>query len=87
MSRAEARAKRKPVSIINWMLTIIMSIIPGVNIIGFIATIIFAKNRSKKTYAAAALILCAVAIILTIAAFLIFGDKIVELAEKLNAVE
>ena len=87
MSRAEARAKRKPVSILNWMLTIIMSIIPGVNIIGFIATMIFAKNRSKKTYAAAALILCVVFVVLFIAAFLIFGDKIVDLVSKLGTVE
>ncbi|MBQ4089202.1 MAG: hypothetical protein IJC56_04895 [Clostridia bacterium] len=85
MSRTEAKARRKPISIINWMLTIILSIIPGVNIIGFIAMMIFAKNRSKKTFAAAALILCVLAAILFIAAFLFFGNKIVELVSRLNA--
>lgn len=85
MSREEGRNRRKPVSIINWMLTIILSVIPGINIIGFIAMMIFAKNRSKKTFAAAALILCILFAVLFIAAFLVFGDEIVELAGKLNA--
>ena len=85
MSREEGRSRRKPVSIINWMLTIILSVIPGINIIGFIAMMIFAKNRSKKTFAAAALILCILFAVLFIAAFLVFGDEIVELAGKLNA--
>jgi len=84
MSREEGRIKRKPVSIINWMLSILFSIIPGVNIIGFIATLIFAQNRSKKTYAAAALILCVIFAVLFVAAFIVFGDEIVELAGKLN---
>ena len=84
MSREEGRIRRKPVSVINWMLTIILAVIPGVNIISFIATIIFARNRSKKTFAIAALILILLFIALFIAAFLIFGDKIVELAGKLN---
>lgn len=87
MSREEGRIRRKPVSIINWMLTIILSIIPGVNIIGFIAMMIFARNKSKKTFAAASLILCALTVVLFIAAFLFFGDQIVELASKLNPVE
>lgn len=85
MSREEGRIRRKPVSIINWMFTILFSIIPGVNIIGFIATIIFAQNRSKKTYAAAALILCVLFAVLFVAAFLFFGTEIVELAGRLNA--
>lgn len=85
MSREEGRIRRKPVSIINWMLTIILSVIPGVNLIGFIVMMIFAKNKSKKTFAAAAFILCLLAAILFIAAFLIFGDEIVKLASKLNA--
>jgi len=85
MSREEGRIRRKPVSIINWMLTIILSILPGVNFIGFIAMMIFAKNKSKKTFAAAALILCLLFNILFIAAFLFFGDEIVKLASQLNA--
>ena len=87
MSRTEGRVRRKPVSIINWMLTIILSVIPGVNIISFIAMMIFAQNRSKKTYAAAAFILCVLLVVLVIAAFLFFGNEIVELVSKLNLAE
>ena len=87
MSRSEEKIRRKPISIINWILTILLSIIPGVNIIGFIAMIIFAKNRSKKNFAIASLVLIALAAVLFVAAFLVFGDQIVEFARELNAVE
>jgi len=87
MSRSEERIKRKPISIINWILTILLSVIPGVNIIGFIAMIIFAKNRSKKNFAIASLILIVLLAVLFVAAFLVFGDQIVEFAKGLNAAE
>jgi len=87
MSRLEERTRRKPVSVINWMLTILLSIIPGLNIIGFIAMIIFAKNRSKKTFATASLILILLAAVLFVAAFIVFGDQIVEFAKQLNVPE
>ena len=84
MSRREDKPRRKPVSVINWMLTLIVSAIPGVNILGFILMMIFAKNRSKRTFAVAALLLCVIFAVLFIAAFLVFGDKIVEFARSLN---
>ncbi len=87
MSRSEEKSRRKPISVINWILTILFSIIPGINIIGFIATIIFAKSRSKKNYAIAALVLVLLAAVLFVAAFLVFGDKIVEFAKNLNVPE
>ena len=87
MSRSEERSRRKPISIINWMLTILLSIIPGVNIIGFIAMMIFSKSRSKKNFAAASLILIVLAAVLFVAAFVVFGDEIVEFAKKLNVPE
>ena len=48
MSREEGKIRRKPVSIINWMLTIILSVIPGVNLIGFIVMMIFAKTSPRR---------------------------------------
>ena len=29
MSRTEEKSRRKPISVINWMLTILFSVIPG----------------------------------------------------------
>lgn len=85
MSRTEDKPRRKPISILNWMLTLFVSAIPGVNIIGFVVMAIFAQNRSKRTFAGAALILTGIFAVLFVIAFLIFGDQIVEFARKLNA--
>lgn len=85
MSRTEDRPRRKPISILNWMLTLFVSALPGVNLVGFVLMAIFAKNRSKRTFAGAALILTGIFAVLFVAAFLIFGDQIVEFARSLNA--
>lgn len=87
MSRSSERIKRKPITVANWMLTVLLSVIPGINIIGFIAMIIFAKNRSKKNFAIASLLLCIIFAVLFVAAFVVFGDQIVEFAKKLNLPE
>lgn len=84
MSRTEDRPRRKPISILNWMLTLFVSALPGVNLVGFVLMAIFAKNRSKRTFAGAALILTGIFAVLFVAAFLIFGDQIVEFARSLN---
>ena len=85
MSRTEDKPRRKPISILNWLLTLFVSAIPGVNLVGFVVMAIFAKNRSKRTFAGAALILTGIFAVLFVVAFLIFGDQIVEFARKLNA--
>ena len=87
MSRSSERIKRKPISVINWMLTVLLSVIPGINVVGFIAMIIFAKNRSKKNFAIASLLLCTIFAVLFVAAFVLFGDQIVEFAKGLNLSE
>ena len=84
MSRKENRIRRKPISILNWMLTIIVTFIPGVNVLGCLGMLIFSKNRSKKNYSAAALILIAIFVVLFLLAFLFFGDQIVDLTKKLS---
>ena len=84
MSRKENRIRRKPISILNWMLTIIIAVIPGVNVLGCLGMLIFDKNRSKKNFAAAALILMVIFAVLFLLAFLIFGDQIVALTKQLS---
>ncbi len=85
MSRTEDKPRRKPISILNWMLTLFVCAIPGVNLVGFVVMAIFAQNRSKRTFAGAALILSGIFVVLFVVAFLIFGDQIVEFARSLNA--
>lgn len=81
MSKKEIRK----VSFINWVITLIFSAIPGVNIIFFLFTIGCARNASKRSYAVAALVLT---LIFTIAACVMvfcFGDTVAEWANKLTA--
>lgn len=84
MSRKEDMPqKKKGVSILNWMGTLVLCAIPGVNIVALALMAGLAKARSKRTFAAAALILMALVIVVVIAAFLLFGDEMAEFSRKL----
>lgn len=75
----------KKVSFFNWFITLIFSLIPGVNLIFFIGTGMFARNPSKRTYAAAALVLTLIILIALCVGVIFFGNEIVEWAEKVLA--
>lgn len=75
----------KKVSFFNWFITLIFSLIPGVNLIFFIGTGMFARNPSKRTYAAAALVLNLIILIALCVGVIFFGNEIVEWAEKVLA--
>lgn len=81
MSR-ESRGVRK-VSFVNWLITLIVSIVPGVNIIFFIFSIMLAKNPSKRTFATAALVLSLILLIAACVAIIFFGAQIADWAEEL----
>lgn len=83
MSRTDDTPKRRGVSVLNWMGTLILTSIPGVNIIALILFAALSKSRSKRTFAGAALILMAICAILSVAAFLVFGDWLTEFAHGL----
>lgn len=86
MTRSEENpAKRRGVTVLNWMGTLILTSIPGVNIIALILMMFLCKSRAKRTFAAAALILMAIALLLCAAAFLIFGTQLREFAATLTA--
>ena len=72
----------KKVSFINWLITLIFSIIPGVNLVAFIGIAMFARNPSKRTFAAAALVLTLVILIALCVGIIFFGNELVEWAEK-----
>ena len=83
MARTE-KSKSKKVSVWNWMGTLILCSIPGVNIIALILFIILAKAPAKRSFAIAALILMILAFALVFAAFLIFPDELARLAAQLR---
>ncbi len=79
--------RKKGITVFNWMITLILSAIPGVNVIFFVLSLIFAKSRPKRTFAGAALILTVLFAAIIVAAFMIFGDEIVDFARRLNEIK
>ena len=76
--------KKNKISVLNWMGTLIVCSIPGVNLIAAILFLIFAKAQPKRTFAWALLILLLLGIVLTCAAFLVFTDEIAAFAAQLR---
>ena len=79
----EYKPKRR-LSILNWMGTIIVCSIPGINIISLILFIIFAKSQSKRNFAWAALLLIIILAITSFAAFILFGEQLAGLSQWLR---
>ncbi len=71
------------VSFANWLITLFVSILPGVNLIFFIFSIMLARNPSKRTFATAALVLTLILLIAGCVAVIFFGAEIADWAEEL----
>lgn len=79
MSRtAERIAREQQISVLNWMGTLLVSLIPGVNIILFIAWQFMPVKKVRKRFALAALLLTLIFAVLIFVAFMIWGPQIVE---------
>jgi uncharacterized membrane protein YqjE len=83
MARAE-KTKNKKISILNWMGTLLVCSIPGLNLVALILFIIFAKNPSKRSFAVACIVLTLVLAALVCAAFIIFPQQLTQLAADLR---
>lgn len=87
MSSAEKTAKSsksKKVSVWNWIGTLILMSIPGVNIISAILFIIFAKAQAKRSFCIAWLVLVVIALALLCAAFLFLPEIMTALSDALR---
>ena len=73
-------------SILNWMGTLFLYGIPGVNLIFLIVSAIFAKSASKRSFAIAGILLIVVLAVLVFAAFAIFPDFFNRLTEAMRNV-
>lgn len=69
-----AKSSRKSPSVLNWMGTLILYAIPGVNLIFLILSAIFAKSTAKRSFAIAGILLLVLFVVLMIAAFAVFPD-------------
>ena len=84
MSR-EGRSSRNRVSVWSWMWTILLSCIPGVNIIVLFLLAFLAKQQPKRTFAIAGLVLMLIFAVLVFAAFLIFPAQLLSFSEWLRS--
>ena len=75
--------KNRP-SVLNWMGSLILYAIPGVNLIFLILSIIFAKSGAKRNFAIAGLLLMILCVVLTFAAFAVFPDFFTRLGEQIR---
>ena len=85
MTYSETNGRKKGISLLNWLGTLLLCAIPGVNLITLIITAFAAKSRSKRNFAIAGIILIALCAAAVFAAFAIWGDEIVLWARSLNA--
>ena len=75
--------KRQP-SVLNWMGTLLLYAIPGVNLIFLILSAIFAKSTSKRSFAIAGIVLMVLCAVLVFVAFALFPDFFTKLTEAMR---
>lgn len=80
---AKNSGKRQP-SVLNWMGSLILYSIPGVNLIFLILSAIFARSSSKRSFAIAGILLIVLCAVLTFAAFAIFPDFFAKLTQTMR---
>ena len=80
---ARNSSKRQP-SVLNWLGSLILYAIPGVNLIFLILSAIFAKSTSKRSFAIAGILLILLGAILVFAAFAIFPDFFTRLTDAMR---
>ena len=83
MSKNGKNGKNRP-SVLNWMGSLILYAIPGVNLIFLILSIIFAKTGAKRNFAIAALVLMVLSLLLLCAAFVLFPTQLTQLAQSMR---
>lgn len=83
--KISANSDTSKISFINWLITLIISLIPAVNVIFFIISCAAAKTKSKRNFAAAALVLTLLITVAAVVTLVFFGDNIVAWADNVLA--
>lgn len=87
MSRAAERiAREQQISVINWMLTLLVSMIPGVNLIVWIAWQFMPVKKVRKRFGLAALLLTVLLVVIFFVCFMVWGPQIVSWLESIQPV-
>ena len=77
----------KVISFVNWFFTLIFSVLPGINLVFFILTIGFARTKSKRRFATAALVLSLMLLISLGLMLYFYSPEIIKWCEKVLAEE
>lgn len=80
---ARTSSKKQP-SVLNWMGSLILYSIPGVNLIFLILSAIFARSSGKRGFAIAGILLMVLFAVLTFAAFAIFPEFFARLTQAMR---
>lgn len=80
---AKTSSKKQP-SILNWMGSLFLYMIPGVNLIFLILSAIFAKSSCKRSFAIAGILLIVVLALLVFIAFMVFPDFFTRLTDAMR---
>ena len=87
MSRAADRiAREQQISVFNWMITLLISLIPGLNLIVWLAWQFMPVKKVRKRFALAALLLTLLLAIAFFACFMVWGPQIVEWLKSVQTV-
>lgn len=80
-----ARTKKSTkISTLNWMGTLLLCAIPGVNLIAIICFMIFAKSPSKRSFATAMLIWTLAMLVAVVVLLAVFPTEAGQLADYLR---
>lgn len=76
-----ARNKKSPkISVLNWMGTLLLCAIPGVNLIAAICIMLLTRSSAKKTFATAMLIWMLIAFVAGVVFLAVFPTQAADLA-------
>lgn len=81
-----AKNAKKP-SVLNWMGTLILYAIPGVNLLFLILSAIFARTHAKRSFAIAGILLMLLCFLLVGGAFALFPEFFTDLADQLRGIK
>lgn len=81
---AGEKGKSRRISVWNWLGTLILMAIPGVNIVALILFLIFSEAQAKRSFCIAYMILLILSVVLIGAAFLFLPDQLSALAAYLR---
>ena len=82
---ASGKKSKNRVSVWNWLLTLLLMAIPGVNLIAVICFLIFARRQPKRSFALAMLIWMILIAVGTVVVLMVFPEQVSQFADTLRA--